>query len=605
MSILLTCQAISKSFGTRNLFDNLSFSVSQNDRLGVIGPNGVGKSTLMKVLAGLESVDDGEVTCRKYLKVGYVAQSCDFAGHLSVLEVMTESCLKAGIHSDEAETAAYIQLSLLGFEQYDQKVETLSGGWKKRLAIGTGTLGDPDLVLFDEPTNHLDLDGLKWLEGFLLQASFAWVMISHDRFLLNHTASKVVEINRCFKNFTLMTSGGYDAHLKHREEFLAGQQQVVDSLSSKIRREDEWLKRGPKARTTKAKFRVDNAHELHKQLSEVQNRLKTKQTEIEFSSSQRKTKKLVTLEDVSLQLGDKQLIKDFSYVFTSKKFVGLVGGNGTGKSSFLKMMQGLITPNSGSVKQANDLKVVYFEQERNQIDLSLSLKRALSEHGDSVIFGDRSIHIHSWARKFGFEYDQLDTPLQKLSGGERARVLIARLMLQPADILLLDEPTNDLDIFTLEVLEESLSDFSGSIVLVTHDRYMLKRLCDTYLHLDGKGKLTSYADPFQWERELEAQAKNKQDGSAGKPKQTSSKNSNRDKKNSLTFAEKKELSSIEEQVLKVEEQMERLVTESQQNSGLQDQQYLRELGEKMSSTQQEIDRLYDRWADLEQKSNIS
>ncbi|MDD9951249.1 MAG: ABC-F family ATP-binding cassette domain-containing protein [Zetaproteobacteria bacterium] len=599
MALLLTCQSISKSFGTRSLFENLSFSVFDGDRIGVIGPNGVGKSTLLKILSATDTVDVGELTYRKHVKVGYIPQWTDFPLDQSILDVATKAAIQVGITEDEAVTAAYIQLSLVGFEDYDAPVSSLSGGWQKRLAIACGSLGEPDLLLLDEPTNHLDAQGLEWLEQYLLQISCAWMMISHDRFLLNQTVRKTLEVNRCFENFTLVTAGDYDAHLKHKEEFLAAQRQAMASLSSKVRREDEWLKRGPKARSTKAKYRIENAQQLQTNLAEVRGRLQTNATQIEFSASQRKTKNLVSLENVTLCRGEQQLLENCSYVFTSGRCVGLVGGNGAGKSSFLKMIVGQLSQTSGTIRCAQELQVVYFDQKRELPDPQMTLKRALSEHGDSVLYQGRSIHVHSWAKRFGFSYEQLETPVGKLSGGERARALIARLMLQPADILLLDEPTNDLDIYTLEVLEESLLEFPGAVILVTHDRYMLQRICDTYLYLDGRGGCVAYDDPFQWEREIKRQERLQQTLGVEKQKKSlKGVDAAAKKPKGLSFKEKKELDSMEEQILAAEAQLEQLVQLSGDEEYTSNPKKLAEIGKQLATSQARVDQLYARWTEL-------
>lgn len=601
MSILLNCQSISKSFGSNNLFEGLSFSINEQDKVGVIGPNGVGKSTFLNILAKREEADEGQINYRKRLDLGFVAQNQDFPEDRSVLDYLLDAYEQKGIKRDEATSAAQAQLSQAGFEDLAKSVLALSGGWKKRLSILAGCVGDPDLVLFDEPTNHLDWEGIFWLEDYLKATKFSWLMITHDRQVLNRVASKILEINPLFPEFTFVTDGGYDKHLKAKADFIEAQLQYKDSLANKVRREEEWLKRGPKARTTKAKYRIDLASQLQNELSLVQSRFKERSTQIQFSASYRKTKQLLVFKEAQLSIGDKTLLSSFSYTLQSKQVIGLVGGNGSGKSSFFKMILGEI-PHQGVVKKADQLKIVYFDQQRSRLDTSLSLKDALSENSDSVVFQGRSIHINSWANKFGFTYEQLETKLDRLSGGEQARVLIAQLMLEEADILLLDEPTNDLDIPTLEVLEQSLKEFPGAIILVTHDRYMLNRICGEYLALDGSGACSVYADLKQWQKDYfdlkkVSQKQQGKDTSQNNGKKTARKKDNK----KLSYMEQREFDQIEDKILAAEDCLLQLQQEAQRPENVSNSIALQKIYSEIQEAQDKVDALYSRWTELEGK----
>src|SRR5712675_208109 len=383
---------------------------------------------------------------------------------------------------------------------------TLSGGWRKRLAIAEAVVTHPDVLLLDEPTNHLDLAGIVWLEELLNEGSFACVLVSHDRYFLENVATEIVELNRVYADGLLRVKGTYSKFLEGKQAYVEAQSKLQDALKNRVKIEVDWLRRGPKARSTKAKARIDNAQELIGQLKEVNSRVQTANAGIDFSATDRQTKRLVELEDVSVVLGDRKIVEGLNFLITSGMRVGLVGPNGSGKTTLLRLLTGELEPTAGTIKRAAALKIVYFSQMR-ELEEGVTLRRALAPDSDSVVYQGRVVHVASYATKFLFTSEQLNQPVERLSGGERARVLIAKLMLEPADLLLLDEPTNDLDIATLEILEESLLEYAGALVLVTHDRYMLDRVSTMVLGLDGRGGAEAFADYRQWE---EWQAESKQ-----------------------------------------------------------------------------------------------
>src|SRR3989475_9280236 len=323
-------------------------------------------------------------------------------------------------------------------------------------------------------------------------------MVSSDRYFLENVANEMVELNPAYEDGVLRVSGNYSAFLEAKEEHLHAQKKRQESLENRVHTELEWLRRGPKARATKAKARIDKAHEMIGELAEMNVRSRTASAEFDFSATNRKTKQLITLEGISYGVGSRTLFKDIQFSVTSGMRVGLVGPNGSGKTTLLRLMRGDIKPETGKARRAEGLRVLYFDQNR-VLDPDTSLRRALAPDSDAVIYQDRVIHVASWAARFLFDPEHLNQPVGKLSGGERARVLIAQLMLQPADVLLLDEPTNDLDIPTLEILEESLLEFSGALILVTHDRFLLDRVSNMVFGLDGFGGAERFADYFQWE----------------------------------------------------------------------------------------------------------
>src|SRR5665213_3279249 len=486
MPPILNAQGVSKRFGAVPLFQDINFTVSDGDRIGLIGPNGAGKSTLLAVLAGEQEPDSGEVAVRKRARIAYVKQESTFAPGLTVRDLLESALTRAGVAETDREGRLRETAGRTGFPDLAAEAATLSGGWRKRLAIAEAIVTHPDVLLLDEPTNHLDLAGIAWLEDLLNEGNFACVMVSHDRYFLENVATEIVELNRVYAEGLLRVKGTYSKFIEGKQAYLEAQSKLQDSLKNRVKIEVEWLRRGPKARATKAKARIDNAQDLIGQLRDVNQRVQTATAGIDFSATERQTKRLVELEDVSVVLGDRKIVEGLNFLITSGMRVGLVGPNGSGKTTLLRLLTGELEASAGVVKKAPLLKIVYFSQMR-ELDEDVTLRRALAPDSDSVVYQGRVVHVASYATKFLFTSEQLNQPVERLSGGERARVLIAKLMLEPADLLLLDEPTNDLDIPTLEILEESLLEYTGALVLVTHDRFMLDRLSTVVLGLDGRG----------------------------------------------------------------------------------------------------------------------
>ncbi len=502
MAHLLNCQNLSKSFTSRPLFEGLTFGLFENERTGLIGPNGAGKSTLLKILAGLDTPDAGKLNLRRGLRVRYLAQRdflADAPKGVTVRDELVQALQGLGLEDYEIDIRVEAGMDEAGFAPL-QHVDALSGGWRKRLAILSQVLCEPDLLLLDEPTNHLDVEGVRWLEKFLSGLQFSFLVITHDRRFLESVCNRVIELNKKYKDGHFSSQGNYSDFLRNREKLFIAQAAQEDAARNTVRRELEWLARGPKARTTKQKARIDRAGDLVGELEELEFRnAQDRSANINFSSSDRQSKLLIDAHQIHMSRGGRKLFGPMNLLLSPGTKLGLLGANGSGKSTLLKILSGDLEPDSGKIKRAEGLKVVTFDQHREQLDLDLPLRRALCDSGDKVIFRDRPIHVIGWAERFLFTKEQLDLPLRRLSGGEQSRVLIARLMLRPADVLLLDEPTNDLDIASLEVLETSMADFTGALVLVTHDRYLLDRVSRNILFLDGKGNARFYADLPQWE----------------------------------------------------------------------------------------------------------
>ena len=594
--MILNASGLQKSYGAVPLFEDISLNISDGDRLGLIGPNGSGKSTLLQILAGQLEPDAGNMALRKNTHLSYVAQQSEFAGGETVRDVITRALARSMTPAEEREGRLAETLGRVGFTDFDVEAAQLSGGWRKRLAIAEALVSDPELLLLDEPTNHLDLPGIEWLEKLLQTASFASVVISHDRYFLENVATDMAELNRIYPDGIFRVRGRYSEFLEKKNESLIAQTKQQEALANRVRTEIEWLRRGPKARATKAKARIDKAHELIRELGDLNNRTRAASADIDFTATDRKTKRLVELKNVSFRLGEKQILQNANFTLTAGTRVGLVGPNGSGKTTTLRLLRGEWQPDSGEVLRAESLRVVYFDQNR-PLDPTLTLRRALAPHSDSVVYQDRTIHVASWAARFLFTNEQLNQPVDRLSGGERARVLIAKLMLEPADVLLLDEPTNDLDIPTLEILEESLLEFRGTLVLVTHDRYMLDRVSTTVWGLDGQGGVQSFADYSQWEAwQSERVATKEKTRSTETPEVRAT-----PAKKKLSYLDSRDFETIEERITEAEDVLavKRALLEDFQIAS--DPKRLQTALAAVETAQRTVDQLYSRWAELEAK----
>jgi ATP-binding cassette subfamily F protein uup len=592
-SLLLSCEAVSKAYGTRALFDELSFGLAEGDQAGLVGPNGSGKSTLLKILAGLEDPDRGTRSIRSGLRIGYVPQDPVFPAGNTVDAVIAAAL--TAVDEDERPRRMARTRGAAGFTDGAVAVDTLSGGWKKRLAIVRELAAAPDVLLMDEPTNHLDVEGILWLEEVLKEQARAFLVVSHDRYFLEHVATRMLELNRVFPGGLFASDGRYSDFLARRDDFLRGQAAYEESLANTVRREIEWLRRGAKARSTKAKGRIKEAGRLIGELEDTRARALKTTAGIDFTSSHRRTRRLLVARGVSKSLGGRLLVRGLSLTITPGTRVGLMGPNGSGKTTLLNVLAGTQPPDEGDIDHADGLRLVRFEQDRPGLDPYQSLRRALAPEGDSVTFQGRTVHIASWAKRFLFRPEQLEVPVGRLSGGEQARIHIARLMREPADVLILDEPTNDLDIPTLEVLEDSLAEFEGGLILVTHDRFMLDRVSTMILALDGRGGTETFADFAQWETARATRAPAPRE-TADKPRERS-----RPRGTRLSYKEQREWDGMEAAIHAAETAMESARTAAEDPAVASDPGALHERYSALEAARAEVDRLYERWAELEAK----
>jgi ATP-binding cassette subfamily F protein uup len=592
-SVLLSCEAVSKSYGTRRLFDGLSFGLREGDRVGLVGPNGSGKSTLLKILAGLEISDEGTRSLRGGIRVGYVAQDPAFEPGGTVDDVMAAAL--TDVEDADRPLRVALALSRAGLADPRAEVETLSGGSRKRLAIARALVAEPDILLMDEPTNHLDLDGILWLEDLLRADTRAFVVVSHDRWFLEHVATRMLELDRAYPQGLFESDGAYSEFLVRREDFRRGQAAWEDALANTVRREIEWLRRGAKARSTKAKGRIKEAGRLIEELDAARARGTVATADIEFTSSQRRTRKLLVARGLGTSLGGRRLFGGLDLTLTPGTRIGLIGPNGSGKTTLLDVLAGTRPADAGEIERADGLRVVRFDQSREGLDPAQSLRRALAPEGDTVTFQGRTLHVAAWAKRFLFSSEQLEVPVGRLSGGEQARVHIARLMRDPADLLILDEPTNDLDIPTLEVLEESLLEFSGGLVLVTHDRFLLERVSTTIVALDGRGRAETFADYSQWESSR-ARATPPPRAPAERPPARERPQSKR-----LPYREQREWEGMEGAILEAESALAACQRAVDDPAVAADASALQQRYAALEAARAEVDRLYSRWAELEAK----
>ncbi len=611
MPPILSCQNLSKSFGAAPLFEGITIAVQDDERLGLIGPNGSGKSTLLKILAGIETSDTGERAVAKGARLAYLPQSDRFAPGITALQAVIDAQHDLPREAFEKESEARVLLGRAGFQDPEQNVDTFSGGWRKRLAIVRELVKKPDLLLLDEPTNHLDLEGILWLEEYLVDSRQAFVVVTHDRYFLENVTRRVVELDRKYPQGYFSVPGNYSEFLTRREEFFTQQAAYQETLANKVRGEIEWLRRKAPARTRKAQARIDEAVRLQGELADMRGRAGIRRDSgIALSGSDRKSKDLLVVEDAAQSRGGRRLFEHLTLTLTPGLRLGLLGPNGSGKSTFLRLLTGQDAPEAGTVERAPALQVVLFDQNRAQLNPQDTLRTALAPAGgEGVVYRGQAIHIAAWARRFLFAPETLDRRVSTFSGGEQARILMARLMLTTADVLLLDEPTNDLDIPTLEILEESLLEFPGALVLVTHDRYLLDRVSTAVMGLDGRGGAGFFADFAQWHAWDAAHRAAAESSAAekrkGPPEATRSDaapaSGTPGKGKKLSYKDQLEWDGMEMRILEAEEKLSACRAALEDPANAANASRLQALMADTDAAQAEVDRLYARWAELEAK----
>ncbi|WP_448599127.1 ABC-F family ATP-binding cassette domain-containing protein [Thermoleptolyngbya sp.] len=641
---LFTVRSLSKDFGIKEILRDASFSLEEGDKVGLIGTNGSGKSTLLKILAGLEPADSGEIWRNPGAKIVYLPQQPVVDEDRTVLEQVFADCGEqmalvreyedlsdklAHGHGDpdtlmaklssvsqkiemanawELETQAKVILSKLGIQDFEARVGHLSGGYRKRIAIATALLSDPDALLIDEPTNHLDALSVEWLQDYLKRFRGAVLLITHDRYFLDRVTNRILEIDR---GDLYAYSGNYSYYLAKKAEAEESAASSQRKHAGVLRRELEWLKRGPKARSTKQKARIDRIRDMQAQ------EFKQAQGKVDITTAGRRIgKKVIELTNISKSYGDKVLIKDFTHSFNPEDRIGIIGGNGAGKSTLMNIITGRVQPDAGTVEIGSTIHIGYFDQHSEDLDINENQRVIdyLKSVAELVKTADGSVITASqMLDRFLFSPNQQYAPINKLSGGEKRRLFLLKVLMGAPNVLILDEPTNDLDVQTLAVLEEYLEDFNGCVIAVSHDRYFLDRVVDAIFALEPSGTIRQY--PGNYTTYLEYVERQKQEAETEAPKaatkaesKVASKaepkpaadslpNATAPKPRKLSFKEKREYETLEARIPALEAEREAL-EQRLYGDPPADFTEMQQLTEKLASLTAEIDAATERWLEL-------
>jgi ATP-binding cassette subfamily F protein uup len=570
MASYLQIENLTKSYGDRMLFADITFGINEGDKIGLIAKNGMGKTTLLRCIAGTESADSGSVIFRNDLKVGFLEQTPHLDNNLSVLQTCIgdsgpiiiaiesyEAALQSGdinkiAHATELMDASQAwdyedrlkqMLSQLGIPDFSMPVSVLSGGQKKRVALAKIILENPDLLILDEPTNHLDISSIEWLESYLSQSKMTILMVTHDRYFLDRICSKIIELDH---EQAFFYDGNYDNYLRRRSERIEAMTAELAKVKNTLRREQEWMNRQPQARAGKAKFRIDAFYDLKKRAAID---LRERNVNLSVKSSYIGSK-IFEASHISKRYGDKIILNDFNYVFSRYEKLGIIGTNGVGKSTFIKMLQGLVPSDSGKWDVGETVKFGYYSQDGISFDPAKKVIDAITEIAENVVINDGSQHLSpsQFLQHFLFSPADQQKHIAKLSGGERCRLHLAAVLMRSPNFLILDEPTNDLDIITLGLLEEYLSDFKGCAIIISHDRYFLDNIVDHLFVLEGNGVVKdfpgNYSDYRKWQQDMATQNANEKARITEKTKKNGTEKDKADRPAKLSFKERKELEEL-------------------------------------------------------------
>lgn len=562
----LQIENLTKSYGDRLLFGDVTFGINQGDKIGLIAKNGTGKTTLLRIIAGLESLDSGTVTFRSDLRVGYLDQTPAFDPEMTVLDACmvpdTPSAIivaeyeKALLEGDQSRIEKSMQkMEAAGAWNYDERLRqlltrfhitdmnarmgTLSGGQQKRVALARILLENPDMIILDEPTNHLDIDIIEWLENYLTRQNVTLLMVTHDRYFLDRVCNKIIEIDR---QQTFSYDGNYDCYLRRRAERIEAMSAELAKVKNTLRKEQEWMRRQPQARAGKARYRIDAFYDL-KERSKVN--LREDNIAIGHIKSSYIGSKIFEAKNVNKRFGDKVILDDFTYTFARRERLGIIGANGVGKSTFIKMLQGVEPTDSGEWNVGETVRFGYYSQQGISFDDNKKVIDAVSEIADYIVIDDKHRYTPmQFLTHFLFSPADQQKYIHTLSGGEKARLHLAVTLMRRPNFLILDEPTNDLDIVTLGILEDYLEKFSGCLIVISHDRFFLDNIVDHLFVMEGNGNIKdfpgNYSEYRQWadeRRKLEAENREeKKNDNKSKPRQ--------DKPRKLTFKERKELEQL-------------------------------------------------------------
>lgn len=616
--IYLQAENIYKSFGDLKVLSDVSLSLFQNQRTALVARNGSGKSTLLNILAGYDTPDSGKVTLRNDISVGYLPQEPQLDLSKSVLENVFKANdsislalrnyelaieladKKALQHAmdemdrlniwDREQKAKQI-LTVLRLSEFNMPVEFLSGGQRKRVALAAVLISNPDLLILDEPTNHLDLEMVEWLEDYLTRSQKTLLMVTHDRYFLNRVCTDIIEIDQ---KQVYTYNGNYSYFIEKRDERIQSKLAEIDKANNLLRRETEWMRRMPQARGTKAKYRIDAFYKLREA---AQQNIHYNDIEIGVSAA-RLGKKIMEIKGLSKSFDSKVILKDFSYTFNRFERLGIVGPNGTGKTTFLNLITGSLPPDSGHIDPGATLKIAYYRQEGMNISEDAKVIDVVQDIAEVVTLANgKTITASQFLNNFLFPPDKQHTLVRKLSGGEKRRLYLLTVLMQNPNFLILDEPTNDLDIFTLNILEDYLINFPGVVVVVSHDRYFMDKLVDGLLIFEGNGEVSgfpgNYSEYRQWQKE---QVRKTENETQPKSKSVSKTTQNERKKNRLTYAQKKELEQLTIEIEQLEKEKEEI--ETILNSGQLSAKELLEKSSRFSEIVKMLESKEMRWLEL-------
>lgn len=616
MTPYLQVENLTKSFGDRVLFEGISFGVAEGQRIGLIAKNGSGKTTLLNILAGKDGYDSGNIVFRKDLRVGYLEQTPDFPPEITVLEacfwhgnrvadlirdyekcLQTEGCpgladLMARMDHERAweyEVRAKQVLSQLKIRQFDQPVKQLSGGQLKRVALANVLITEPDLLILDEPTNHLDLDMTEWLEDYLKRSNVSLLMVTHDRYFLDRVCSEIIEIdNRQLYSY----KGNYSYYLEKRQERIEAKTVEIERANNLYRTELDWMRRMPQARGHKARYREEAFYELEKVAKQ---RMRDDRVKLEVKASYIGSK-IFEADHVYKRFGDVKILEDFSYIFSRYEKLGIVGNNGTGKSTFIKILQGLVKPDSGTIEVGETVRFGYYSQDGLEFDEQMKVIDVVRKIAEVIELGNGKVLTASqFLQHFLFTPETQYSYVYKLSGGERRRLYLCTVLMRNPNFLILDEPTNDLDIVTLNVLEEYLQNFGGCVIVVSHDRYFMDKVVDHLLVFNGQGDIRdfpgNYSDYRDWKTARE-QVQAKQEKAA--VEKTVRVRSNEKRK--MSYKERREFEQLEQEIAGLEAEKKEI--EELLSSGTLTVERLTELAKRLPEVNDLIDEKTMRWLEL-------
>lgn len=544
MASYLQIEALTKSYGDRMLFEDVTFGIDEGDKIGLIAKNGTGKSTLLKIIASKEDADSGNITFRNDLRVAYLDQIPDFGTSAVVRDVLTQHAPKEIAERDEYVARLERTLHQLGISNLEASIDKLSGGEKKRIAIAQAVVDNPELLILDEPTNHLDIDAIEWLESYLRRSRIALLMVTHDRYFLDRVCNKIIEIDNCT---TYTYQGNYEYYLRRRQERIEAMTAEQAKLKNTLRREQEWMRRQPQARAGKAKYRIDAFYDL-KQRTSVN--LSQRDVNLDVKSSYIGSK-IFEARKLSKRYGDKVVLDDFTYDFARYEKVGIIGANGVGKSTFIKLLQGLEQPDSGTIDVGETVRFGYYSQAGISFDENKKVIDAITEIAEDVVVNG-SVHYSpmQFLQRFLFSPADQQKYIHTLSGGERCRLHLASVLMRSPNFLILDEPTNDLDIITLGILENYLSEFKGCVIVISHDRFFLDNIADHLFVFTGDGQVKdfpgTYTEYRQWSDEQQRMARQAESSSDSADKQQPRRQAERKRK--LTFKERREMEALESEI---------------------------------------------------------